>query len=709
MVIHMSKKSFFVLLLTAVSLSCAAQSRISLATDEPEALRVGITLLQEYLEKSTGERPAVAAGTGENALVIRLELRPSMSGGPEAFVLEFPSEKEAVIAGGTPLAVRHGVCEFLERFYGVRWLYSGEEGEYVPKAAGIPKFPSESIRMSPAYRIRTFALDHSRKQDYLWAAKNKGIFSYDFFAFPGYTWFHHNMNRLLVPEKYVSTHPEFFPVIKGKRLIPEKGGAVSWQYCFTAPGIAEELAAVTLRQFREGRAASVSFGVNDGNGFCECERCQATDGHRKNSLGIEDHSRSYLSCINYAAEKCAAPGRTFGFLAYAHTLEVPDGMKIHPSLCPFITYETLFWADPGKAELARRITRNWIEANGANAGWYDYLEHSWFAVPKISLNVIPAALRWGAANGVIHYYAEALPSDDWHTGPMLWLILKLVWDPEQNVDALLDDWCRAAVGDDAAPCLRKWYQACSDFWELEVPRTAFFREPRLYLGRSSGYLDAMPPDWPDRMKPILDEMVERASSDRKARAEAIRKTFLDREAAIRTYLKNSKLRGEAEKMDFHRAAFFDFDQPRLWGTWQRPISRGKFFHAPGEGIGGSGALAMDLDQSRGSMVFMSRMKAEPKHVYRITAQVRTNGVDPTAIVRLEVDWSAPGKGTLDSAFNAADTLPEDGSFAWRKLCILVAAPDIPDAVMRIMLTGDKSSRGVICWDNVQVEQAEIKE
>ena len=216
-------------------LMCAVLSAwavpVTLTPSDAKAVKESVSLLEEYLEKSTGEKPLVAPAA--EGLNIRLEVRAAMSAEPETFILEFPAKNQVVIAGGTPLAVRHGTCEFLERFYGIRWLYSGPDGEYVPKVTKTPEFPATSIRMSPVYKIRTFALHHKMKQDYVWAARNKGIFNYDFFGFPGYTWFHHNMHRLLPVEKYAETHPEFFPVRDGKRLIPEKGNTVYWQYCST--------------------------------------------------------------------------------------------------------------------------------------------------------------------------------------------------------------------------------------------------------------------------------------------------------------------------------------------------------------------------------------------------------------------------------------------------------------------------------------------
>ncbi|MBQ9337750.1 MAG: DUF4838 domain-containing protein [Lentisphaeria bacterium] len=663
-------------------------------------------ILIHCLKKSSGEAPAVHAEQGEPH--IRLAVGDTGNADPESFRIDFPAKGKVVIIGASPLAVRHGVCEFLERFYGVRWLMPGDDGEYIPENVR-PDFSGQSIVMSPRYRIRTFALTHKKKPHYDWAARNRGTFNYDFNTLPDRPWFQHNLWRLLPQEEYTRTNPEFFPVREpgGPRFLPEKGNNTYWQYCFTSPGIADAFAKAVQENFRRHPGIySVSLGVNDGGRYCRCETCLKTDSVLgRDSMDYEIRSLSYLNCMQEVARLCYAPGRTFGFLAYHNLRTPPSGRSYHPSLVPFLTYERLYRADPKFRQEDQSLTTAWVRACGS-AGWYDYLQYRHFLIPKISLNVLPEALKWGAENGVKYYYAEAYPADDWHTGPMLWLILKLTWDPSLSADALLKDWCEAAVGKEAAVPLEKYYRACSDHWEKALPRTGYFQEHRQYLPfGSSGYLEPVTSGWLDARKAELKQVVKLASPAGKRRAKMILQGFLRREPEIRLYLKNSQLRRQLEKLSFKPRAEFDFDRKTGFTSWQRKTSKGTFYHDPREGIGDSGAAAMDLKQSFKDMTYMKEFKVKPGHVYRVTVHARSVGTDPSCVIGLRAAWSAPGKAWLNSAYEAQEKLTEDSSFSWRKLSVVVSAPKIEGCKMKLLLSAGNSSQGKVFFDDLTVEEA----
>ena len=663
-------------------------------------------ILAHCLRQSTKAEPELQSNQGNPN--IRLAVRNFPKSDPESFRIDFPERGKVVITGASPLAVRHGACEFLERFYGVRWLLPGKDGEYIPQNVR-PVFPEKPIVMSPRYRIRTFSLTHKKKSHYAWAARNRGVFNYDFRTLPDRPWFQHNLWRLLPQEKYTETNPEFFPMREsgGPRFLPKKGDNVYWQYCFTAPGIREAFAKAVQNDFRKHpEIYSVSLGVNDGGRFCRCETCLKSDiPAGRDSMNYERRALSYLECMDAVARLCQAPGRTFGFLAYHNLRTPPDNRRYHPALIPFLTYEKTYWADPRFRQEDQQLTSAWVRTCGS-AGWYDYLEYRHFLIPKISLNVLPGALKWGAANKVKYYYAEAYPADDWHTGPMMWIILKLTWDPSLSVDALLKDWCEAAVGKEAAIPLEKYYRACSDYWEKILPRTEYFKDHRQYLPfGSAGYLEPVTGKWLDERRTELEKVLAAASPHGKKRAEEILQGFLKREPEIRLYIKNGELRKQLGKLSFKTVWQFDFNRPGGWTTWQRKTSKGVFFHDPREGVERSGAIAADLTKSVKDMVYMRSIKATPGAVYRVTVYTRSVGTAPSCVVGLRTAWSAQNKPWLNSAYEAKDRLTEDSSFSWRRLSVTVSAPKIENCKMKILLSASNSSAGKVFFDNLTVEEA----
>ena len=663
-------------------------------------------LLVHCLGRSTGTAPLIQSVRGNPH--IQLVVRNDGHADPESFRLEFPERGKVVISGASPLAVRHGVCEFLERFYGVRWLMPGEDGEVVPE--GIqPVFPDRPIVMSPHYLIRTFALSHGNKSHYEWAAHNRGVFSYDFKSLPNRPWFQHNLSRLLPPEQYKVTHPEFFPVLdaSGARFLPEDGYHIYWQYCFTAPGLREALTEAIQASFQmHPEFYTVALGVNDGGRFCRCENCMKVDGPAgKDSMNHDRRALAYLECMDAVVRQCFAPGRTFGFLAYHQLRTPPEGRVFHPSLIPFLTYEKTYWSNASLMREDQELTAAWNRCCGS-CGWYDYLFYRNFLIPKISLKALPSALKWGAANHVKYYYAEAFPADDWHTGPMMWLILKLTWDSSLDVDALLKDWCVAAVGAEAAVHLEKYYRDCSDFWEKSVPTTDFFREHRQYLPfGSSHYLEPLTQEWLDTARGNLQKTVELASSDGKKRAERFLQGFLKRESEMLLYLKNNQLQKQAQSMKFKVVETLDFDNGTGLNTWQRKTSKGIFYHAGQEGMEKSGAAAMKLKNSLKDMAYLQNFKVKPGAVYRVTAYVRTVGTDASCVVGLRASWSAPGSTRLNPAYDVHDELKEDASFEWRKLSVVVSAPNIEKCKMMVLLSARNSLDGEVYFDNLTVEEA----
>ena len=704
---HLKNSLASLLLLAAVSLFAAEPAGIQWNAKDGKYVAEASALLAHCLQKSTGVAPILQSEQGKPN--IRLVVNRELDSEPETFRIEFPSKEKVVITGASPLAVRHGTCEFLERFYGVRWLFPLEDGEFVPKNVQ-PVFPDKPIVMTPFFRIRTFSVTKKSIPEREWVGRNKGIFSFDLGTLPNRPWFHHNLWRLLPQEKFTKTNPEFFPQREtgGPRYLPEKGQNVYWQYCFTAPGIREAFLKAIQEEFRRHPAVtSVPLGVNDGGRYCRCEQCMKVDGPQGvDSMGYEIRSLSFLECMDAVVRQCQAPGRTFGFLAYHNLRTPPEGRTFHPSLVPFLTYERLYWADPALKADDQRLTAAWKRTCGS-VGWYDYLEYNHFLIPKMSLKVMPAALKWGAANGVKYYYAEAYPAQDWHNGPMLWIILKLLWDPSLSEDALLKDWCEAAVGKEAAIPLEQYFRACSDYWENAVPPTAYFQEKRQYLAfGSSGYLEPCTQEWLDARREELQQVVALASPAGKKRAEMFLKGFQKREPEIRQYIKNSQLRKLAEKMTFKTKAAFDFNEKVGWTTWQSKSSMGTFFHAPNEGIDNSGAAAMNMAKSHKSMVYMRDFKAEPLKAYRITVYVKSVDTDPTCVVGLRAAWSAPGKAWLDPAFEAQETLKEDASFSWRKITVVVAAPSVEKCRLKVLLSAATSSKGTVYFDNLTVEEVQ---
>ena len=684
-------------------ISMAAHTAINYKGVEDRWSQGAVKYLIDYLTISTGQKPLLNDAQ-KAKYTINLEVKSTKGEDPETFRLLSPKPNQILISGESTLALRHGVCEFLERCVGVRWLFTGPKGEYVPKVKEY-KLPKKAIKMTPVYTVRSFSLNNKPNRE--WASKQKGNFHYDYTHFPDRPWYHHNLSNLVPVRKYGKTNPEFYPIQKGKRYIPEDKQIIFWQHCFTAPGIKDAFVKDINRIFTKNpQLKTISFGVNDGGGFCECKNCLAIDGKEPTS-----RTRSYLRFFDEVAKACYVPGRTFGFLAYSAIRNTPnDGKVYHHSLKPFLTYERLYWCDPVKKAKDIKETLAWHKTTNGDVGWYDYLSYRHFLIPKMSLNITPSAIRWGAKNHVKYYYAEAHPAEDWHNGPMLTILLKLLWDPNANIDAIMRDWCVAAVGKEAAVHLEKYFRLCSDYWEKEVPKTIYFKtvdRSGQYLNMgTNGYLERVTPELLNMMQKELEATVLKASDYGKERAEMFLKGFKSRLPKIKAYLENNKLQKELGSLKFKTILKEDFNKKRLWTTWQRKAGKGKFYYSKDDGINKSGAMAMNLLHSSKAMVFMRNAKITPKKVYRATIYVRNYNSLPGAKMSLRIAWATPTKPWLDPSYEKIVTVTEDGSYQWQKLTVAAIAPDIKGCFMKILATGENVKKGEIFFDNFTLEEAD---
>jgi Domain of unknown function (DUF4838) len=473
-----------------------------------------------YIEESTGAKLPIAAEAPENGTVLFIGPNPfdmDLAGlDDDGYVIAFPDARSIVIEGPTPWGTEFGVCEFLERYVGVRWLMPGKDGTDVPAHETI-SVPAEPLRQEPAFFSRLFSgLQGNAQAD--WARRNR---------MRGRVSFHHYLLNLFPPETYTKSHPEFFPMLKGERFLPATNSTHHWQPCFTAPGIVEE-AVKNINAFFEANpdATSYSLGANDSSGYCECENCMARISGEKNFLMRTDYSDLYYDWANQVIEGVLEkhPGKWFGCLAYSEVAAPPGKVKVHERLIPYMTYDRMKWSSPTLRETGEALTENW-HAMSPVLGWYDYIYGTPYCLPRVWFHHMGDYYRYGHAQGVRALYAEAYPN--WGEGPKLYVSLKLQWDPSQDVDALLDDWYVRCVGEEAAPHLARYYAHWEDFWTRRVLESAWFTEGGQYLNfYDPAYLNDISLDEIRESRTHLDAVVAKAKTDKqKARAGLLLRAF----------------------------------------------------------------------------------------------------------------------------------------------------------------------------------------
>ncbi|MDF2671042.1 MAG: hypothetical protein K0R67_3348 [Paenibacillus sp.] len=449
-------------------------------------------------------------------------------------------ENAITIRGTTPRATEYGVDEFLERYVGVRWLMPGPDGEHVPQHTKIT-VPSELVRIQPATISRHFfGMAGSANQK--WAQQNRMHHNIQF---------HHNMSTLFDP-KVFADHPEYYA-----------GGVVpthpySWQPCFN--NVTAEAATQRIIEYFNANpeASSYSLGINDGTNYCE------NIGHpdfpdQTNSVGKLNRSDVYYRWVNKIAEGVLEvhPDKYFGLLAYREMYDPPmnpDGTlyKLNAHVVPYITDDRMSWADLLIGTAGMQHTERWQQA-ATSLGFYDYMYGALYNVPRVYIHKMAENYQYGQEHGVIGHVAELYPN--WGEGPKPWVSAKLQWNPDQNVDQLLNDWYVSAVGEEAAPYLQQYYEYWEQFWTTRIFTSDWYREWADDSVRNNylpfidqRYLSMVTKEDITVSRQLLEQAVANTATDKqRIRAELLLRSYEFYEASALSYSRSESVQPPANE------------------------------------------------------------------------------------------------------------------------------------------------------------------
>lgn len=527
---------------------------IVLPSEASEQVRRAAEVLQFFIRESTNAiLPIVKSGSGAAIQGDMVRLWIGRTGqnkevqvsnlDDDGFKIAFRDKSDVAIVGPTDWGTEFGVYEFLERYVGIRWLMPGQYCVFVPRRDTLD-IEVGNLRETPALISRQLSGLKGPLQ-WEWARRNR---------MHGRLAFHHNLVKIFPPEKYRVTNPEFFPVIGGQRYFPPPDRPWDWQPCLSAPGIVDEAAKNIIAYFSaHPEEQSFSLGMNDSSKWCECERCRPRKEAKKNYRGQWDDSDVYFRWANAVVEKVSKvhKNKVFGFLAGSRLAEPPSSVDLHPRLVPMITYDRLKWVDPSIEKTLKQVHEAW--ASKCNTlGWYDYMYGSPYCVPRVYFHKMAEYIRHGVDHGVRAIYAEAYPN--WGEGPKLYLALKLMWNPDQDVDELLHDWYVSAVGTEAAKDLAAYYALWEDFWTERVPKSDWFgnsKDKSAYLAfHFPEYMDLLTYEDVILSRNLLESVVSKTvTEDQKKRASMILRAFEYYEASVISYLGLVKKKPWAGKND----------------------------------------------------------------------------------------------------------------------------------------------------------------
>lgn len=704
---------------------------IVLPNDASEHNKASAQLLQTYLQKSTRQALTITTEPSGSLVNIHIGITQAVQQAgvttdklyQDAFAIRFLDPRNIAIVGGSDYGIEFGVYEFLERYLGVRWLMPGELGEHIPQHDTLT-IPAKDVEQSPAFLERTLSgVESEGEQIKTWAYRNR-MRGFRGRADGRFLPSSHTLGLLVHPAKYAKSHPEYYPLIDGKRSVPGPQSVVGWQPCFTAPGLVEQTAANIRQHFRSNpHHQAYSLGVNDNMGYCQCDNCLAANGGKTvNSLGKFYASGSYYSFVNKVVKLVREefPDKRFGLIAYEGVFDPPADLVLDENVVPYITYDRMKWVDPQIESEQKAIQSEWAQ-HATNLGWYDYIYGRYYGIPRVYFHQFADTLRYGYDQGVRYYYAEAYPDAGWVEGPKFYVTLKLLWNPHQDVDTLLDEWYTAAVGQAAAPHLAAYYAHWEDFWTKRIPTGEWFNKDRdfIYLHfNDKDYLQQVTAADLSRCESLLRKVIASADTPaQQARAAYIYAGFQKYRVLLSSRLTFERMNKPAARWRVTNTVEqtgFDADMAGWW-FWKNRSTASEMRWDTSAGRQAAGGLLVDKDPDRNKeaigndVVFLKPFKVTPGDVYRVSVWAKAVDLAPeTGEVKLVVRFQdAAGKWVEFINLARSTSLADTSSSKWQKLTFVVQVPagtDRPIGIMRCMLSVQNANAGQVMFDDFTLEQ-----
>jgi len=445
--------------LAAITLATKGKSayRIVIPADPIPSERYAAEELQHYLDKITGVKiPIVADSEPPTGYEILLGNNTHLAGsrapidfdklGTDGFTLNTDRER-FIIAGGRPRGTLNGVYTFLEEELGLRWFTP--ELEVVPHTnrlvlpllneTRIPPLEYREVFWTELMRDGDFAARHRMNGPNCHLTEKHGGPAVIYFPFV------HSMDSLVPPDLY-KDHPEYFPLIKGKRV----NGYV--QRCLSNPDVLQ-LATARVREWIKEHpdATIISVSQNDTGNWCQCELCKAFDDQEGSPAA------SLIRFVNAIAQDIEHdyPNVRLDTLAYQYTRKPPKTLRPHRNVIIRLCSIECCFAHPlatCASQENRRFRDDIIawEPIAPKLYVWDYTPNfAHYQQPFPNFDALQPNVRFFVQHGVKGLFEQGnySPGGNGELGPLrAYVLAELLWNPDTDGQRHIDEFLRAYYG-----------------------------------------------------------------------------------------------------------------------------------------------------------------------------------------------------------------------------------------------------------------------
>jgi hypothetical protein len=434
------------LLLSLSALQLSAQTPVLVLTPSPTpSEHRAAQVLQFYLGKITGQN------------IVQTSAKPGRKQRPifvgkiasaRAFGLSVPEKlpNDAtylqgkngafVIAGGGEMGAEYAAYSLLE-LLGCR--------KYSPRDSFIPdiknlQLPDYQAKIeTPAFPYRE--LWYEPAFDAAWTRWHKLITNPE--KQEAWGMFVHTFQHLCPEKTWFAAHPEYF-AWNGAQRSPG-------QLCLSNDTVLQVVIEALRAKIKEKPTAKYwSVSQNDNYDYCKCPRCAAADKRYGSPAG------TLLAFVNKVA--AAFPDKTISTLAYQYTRQAPHGIKpadnVSVCLCS-IECNRGKSIEEGCTDFAGDV-RAWSALTSNLMIWDYVVQFRSYVSPFPNWHTLQPNLRFFKKNGVRMMFEQGSGHSRSEFSDMrAYLLAKLMWNPEANVDSILADFRKGYYGP-AAPMIKTY-------------------------------------------------------------------------------------------------------------------------------------------------------------------------------------------------------------------------------------------------------------
>lgn len=424
------------------------------------SMQHGAKELQRYIFEMSGAKLPIRGLSSvkkSSHLIVLTDLDMSFEGAArpmpdEAFRIRTTSFG-LIIEGGAKRGAMYGCYALLEDVLGVRW--------YNSRATKVPKLKSITIapinrREAPAFEYREPFFTEAFDKD--WAVRNRtngnsqrldasvgGKVAYGAFV--------HTFNELVPPETNFDAHPEYFSMIDGQR---RKG---YYQLCLTNPDVVK-LAIAKVEEWIAKNPDATIFSVSQNDTYynCQCPTCSAVEKEEGAPSG------PLIRFVNQVAEAIEVkhPKVLIDTLAYQWSEKPPLHVRPRKNVRIRIAPIGACFSHPldgcSENRLPLQNLLNWAKITDQVYIWHYATNFANYLQPLPNLDEIAGDVKLFKNHGVVGFFDEGdyAPGGGGEMSELkAYLLAKLMWDPNRNSDAIIDDYVSGVYGR-AATYIRRW-------------------------------------------------------------------------------------------------------------------------------------------------------------------------------------------------------------------------------------------------------------